>query len=96
MSSLNAGKMADLSTYKTSSTVTCVKLSSLSEASANKSALDNALSKNMTAATDLKTKINANAEFKAKLDPTTCPVDKVIAVTEETDGSFIVYVDDRA
>ncbi|MGN6486867.1 MAG: hypothetical protein ACTHLT_03460 [Devosia sp.] len=95
ISTLEAGKMADLATYKTSAAVHCVKLSSLSEASANKSAIDNALSKNATAVTDLKTKINASAEFKAKLDPTTCPVDKVIAVTEEKDGSFIVYVDDR-
>ena len=46
--------------------------------------------------TDLKAAIEANATFKAKLDPTTCPIDDVIAVTTETDGSFTVYIDDRS
>lgn len=95
MSTLNAGKMVDLSTYTATAAVNCVKLSSLSVASADASALDSALSTHSTVVTDLKAAINGNAEFKGKLDPTNCPVDDVIAVTSETDGSFTVYVDDR-
>lgn len=97
ISSLNAGKMADLTTFTATSTVNCVKVSTLeADASADAKALDNALSKSATAVTDLKTAINGNAEFKAKLGPTTCPVDDIVAVTTEADGSFTVYVDDRA
>jgi len=97
ISSLNAGKMADLTTFTATSTVNCVKVSTLkADASADAKALDNALSKSATAVTDLKTAINANAELKAKLDATTCPVDDIVAVTTEADGSFTVYVDDRA
>ena len=97
ISSLNAGKMADLSTFTATSTVNCVKVSTLKgDASADAKALDNALSKSATQVTDLKTAINAKADFKAKLDPTTCPVDDVVAVTTEADGSFTVYIDDRA
>ena len=38
ISTLNAGKMADLSTYADTAAVNCVKVSSLSEASANAAA----------------------------------------------------------
>jgi uncharacterized protein YraI len=97
ISSLNAGKMADLKTFTAASTVNCVKVSTLKgDASADATALDNALTKSATQVTDLKTAINANADLKAKLDPTTCPVDDIVAVTTEADGSFTVYVDDRA
>ena len=97
ISSLNAGKMADLATFTATSTVNCVKVSTLKgDASADATALDNALSKNAAKVTDLKAAINAKADFKAKLDPTTCPVDDVVAVTTEADGSFTVYIDDRA
>jgi hypothetical protein len=97
ISSLQAGKMADLSTFTDTATVNCVKVSTLKgDASADATALDNALSKNATAVTDLKTSINTNAAFKAKLDAATCPVDDVVAVTTEADGSFTVYIDDRA
>lgn len=96
ISSLNAGKMADVKTFTSTSTVNCVKVSTLKgDASADAKALDNALTKSATQVTDLKTAINANADLKAKLDPTTCPIDDIVAVTTETDGSFIVYIDDR-
>jgi hypothetical protein len=97
ISSLNAGKMADLTTFTATSAVNCIKVSTLKgDASADATALDNALSKSATQVTDLKAAINAKADFKAKLDPTTCPVDNVVAVTTEADGSFTVYIDDRA
>lgn len=97
ISSLNANKMADLTTFTATSTVNCVKISTLKgDASGDATALDNALSKNSAGVTSLKASIEANADLKAKLDPTTCPVDDIVAVTTEADGSFTVYVDDRA
>ena len=97
ISSLNAGKMADLTKFTDTSTVNCVKVSTLKgDASADATALDNALSKNAAQVTSLKTSINGNAALKAKLDTAKCPIDDIVAVTTEADGSFTVYVDDRA
>ena len=96
ISSLNAGKMADLATFTSTSTVNCVKVSTLKgDASADATALDNALTKNAAQITSLKTAVGANADLKAKLEAAACPIDKVVAVTTEADGSFIVYIDDR-
>lgn len=96
ISSLNAGKMADVKTFTSTSTVNCVNVSTLKgDASGDAAALDNALTKSATLVIELKAAINANADLKAKLDTATCPIDKIVAVTTEADGSFIVYVDDR-
>lgn len=96
ISSLNAGKMTDVKTFTSTSTVNCVNVSTLKgDASGDAAALDNALSKSATLVIELKTAINANADLKAKLDTATCPIDKIVAVTTEADGSYTVYVDDR-
>jgi len=96
ISSLNAGKMADLGTFTATSKVSCVKVSTLKgDASADATALDNALSKNSAQVAGLKTSIEGNADLKTKLETSSCPIDKIVAVTTETDGSFTVYVDDR-
>jgi len=96
ISSLNAGKMADLGTFTATSKVSCVKVSTLKgDASADAAALDNALSKNAGAVATLKTSIEGNADLKTKLETSSCPIDKIVAVTTEADGSFTVYVDDR-
>ena len=97
ISSLNAGKMADLTTFVATSTVNCVKVSTLKgDASADATALDNALTQNAAQVTGLKTSIEGNAALKAKLEASTCPIDDVVAITTEADGSFTVYIDDRA
>lgn len=97
ISSLNASKMADVKTFSSTSIVNCVKVSTLKgDASGDAVALDNALTKSATLVTELKAAINANADLRAKLDTTTCPIDDIVAVTTEADGSFTVYVDDRA
>ena len=96
ISSFNAGKMADLATFTSTSTVHCVKVSALKgDASADATALDKALTKNAAQVTSLKTAVGANADLKAKLEASTCPIDQVVAVTTEADGSFVVYIDDR-
>ena len=96
ISSLNAGKMADLGTFTATSMVHCVKVSTLQgDASADAAALDNALSKNAAQVASLKTSIEGNADLKTKLETSSCPIDKIVAVTTEADGSFTVYVDDR-
>lgn len=97
ISSLNSGKMADLGTYTPTSKVSCVKVSTLKgDASADLKALDNALSKNAAQVASLKTSIEGNADLKTKLETSSCPIDKIVAVTTEADGSFTVFVDDRS
>ena len=96
ISSLNSGKMADVKTFTSASTVKCVNVSTLKgDAAGDAAALDNALTKSATLVIELKTAINANADLKAKLDTATCPIEKIVAVTTEADGSYTVYVDDR-
>jgi len=96
ISSFAAGKMADLSTFSSTSTVNCVNVSALKgDASADAAALDKALTDNAAAVTTLKASVSGNAELKAKLEAAACPVDKVVAVTSGADGAFTVYVDDR-
>lgn len=96
ISTLNAGKMADLASFTPTSKVSCVKLSTLKgDASADAKALDNALSKNSATVASLKTSIEGNVDLKTKLETSSCPIDKIVAVTTEADGSFTVYVDDR-
>jgi hypothetical protein len=96
ISSFAAGKMADLSTFTSASTVNCVMVSSLKgDAATEAAALDKALTDNAAAVTTLKTSVSGNADLKAKLEASNCPIDKVVAVTSGADGAFTVYVDDR-
>ena len=95
ISSLQAGKSADLSAFSDSSTISFVTVSSL-KADADAKALDNALNKNASVVAGLKTSIDVNAALKAKIEAAGYSVDKVVAITAEADGSFVVYVDDRA
>jgi hypothetical protein len=96
ISSLNAGKMADVKTFTSASTVNCVNVSTLKDdTSGDAVSLDNALTKSATLVIELKTAIKANADLKAKLDTATCPIEEIVAVTTEVDGSYTVYVDDR-
>jgi hypothetical protein len=97
ISSFEAGKMADLTKFTPTSTVNCVKVSTLQgDASADATKLDAALTTNAAQVTSLKTAVSGNADLKAKLEASACPMDQVIAVVTETDGSFTVYIDDRA
>ena len=97
ISSFEAGKMADLSTFTATSTVNCVKVSALQgDASADAVALDKALTDNAAAVTTLKTAVSGNADLKTKLEAAACPIDNVVAVTAGADGAFTVYVDDRS
>lgn len=97
ISSLNAGKMADVKTLTSASTISCVNVSTLKDdASGDAAALDTALTKSATLVIELKTAIKANPDLKAKLDTAICPIEKIVGVTTEADGSYTVYVDDRA
>lgn len=97
ISSLQVGQSADLSTFASTSTVNCVKVSTLmADATADAAALDTAITENSAKVDSLKSTINANADLKAKLEAATCPIDDVVAATTEADGHVTVYVDDRA
>lgn len=99
VSALNSsgGASADLSAVTDSTTINIIPLSSLKgEAAANAEALDKALSEKSSDLTTLRTKIDANAALKAKLEADGHASDDVVAVTSEADGSLNVYIDDRS
>jgi hypothetical protein len=95
ISSFSAGGMADVATIGSTSTVSCVKISTLEDVSVEASALDNALTKNAAQLGSLKLAVSENADLKSKLDDLACPIDQVVAVTRAGSGSFAVYIDDR-
>jgi prophage DNA circulation protein len=102
ISSLQAGKSADLAALNSGSTVECVKVSSLkAEGSNNAQALDNAITKNRTSLDTWQTGIKAKTDLMAKIKAscgltTDVDVKDVLAIQSGTDGAFTVYFDDRA
>ncbi len=95
ISSFSAGRMADVATIGSTSTVSCVKISTLEDVSVDTTALDNALTKNAAQLGSLKLAVSENADLKAKLEDLACPINQVVAVTPAGVGSFTVYIDDR-
>lgn len=95
ISSFNAGRMADVATIGSASTVSCVKISNLEDAAVDATALDDALARNAAQLGSLKLAVGDNADLKAKLEASACPINQVVAVTPGADGSFTVYIDDR-
>lgn len=95
ISSFSAGRMADVATIGSTSTVSCVKISTLEDVSVDATELDNALAKNAAQLGSLKLAVSENADLKARLEASACPINQVVAVTTGADRSFIVYIDDR-
>lgn len=93
ISSLQAGKMADLKTITAATTVNFVKLSDI-KANGDTTALDNALKKNETGVAQLRTDVSANTFLSTKLTDGKYTADQVVAVLSETDGSITVVIDD--
>ena len=93
VTSMQADTAVDFSKFTATSTVNCVKVSTLQ---GNAAELDTALTANAAKITSLKTSIEGNADLKAKLEAQACPIEDVVAVTSGADGSFTVYIDDRA
>jgi hypothetical protein len=91
----------DLTAFTDTSTVNCVKVSTLPEDATNTAAaLDTAITANQTQLGTLHSGIQANAAFITKVqescavaefDPT-----KILGVQAEADGSYKVWLDDRA
>jgi len=93
ISSLQAGKFADLTTITATTTINFVKVSEI-KANGNTNALDNALKKNEPALGQLRTDVGANTLLAAKLTAANYTADQVVAVLAEADGSITVVIDD--
>jgi uncharacterized protein YlxW (UPF0749 family) len=101
ISTLQAGTNADLTAFNDSSTINCVKVSSMQgSADANAQALDNALDKNQDKLTTLRSSISGNTAFVDKVEASCSMPDldtnKIVAVESGASGQFTVYIDDRA
>jgi hypothetical protein len=91
----------DLAAFTDTSTVNCVKVSTLPEdATNNAAALDAAITANQQNLTTLQGSIQANAAFLAKVEQSCAVAEfdptKILGVQTEADGSFKVWLDDRA
>jgi hypothetical protein len=95
ISTLNAGKGADVASITADADVSIILLSSL-KGGGDAQALDNALEKNASAMTTLHASLESNAALKAKLDAEKIAIEDVVAVTTDTSGKVNIYVDDRA
>ncbi len=94
MSSLNATATVDLAALTEASTVNFVTVSSLTDA--DPAAIDAAVQSKADAMTSLHASIDANAALKAKLEAAGYSTDDVLAIQGGADGSFTIYIDDRA
>lgn len=83
----------DLSGFTSTSTVQFVPVDTLQGWNATK--FDSEISKKTADLTSLRSKIEANAALKSKIEAAGHEIDDVIAIDEES-GSFKVYVDNRA
>lgn len=91
----------DLTAFADTSTINCVKVSTLQEdGSNNAAALDTAVTDNQEALSSMQSAIQGNQAFLdkvmsscavAEVDPT-----KILSVEAGSDGSYTVYLDDRA
>jgi hypothetical protein len=97
MSSLNTSTDVDLTAVTDGANVTIITLSSLQgNADGESAALDQALSANAGAMTELHSSISGNAAVMAKLETEGFAAEDVVAIKSNASGSVIVYVDDRA
>jgi hypothetical protein len=83
----------NLSGFTSTSTIQFVPVDTLQGWNATK--FDAEIGKKTADLTSLRSKIEANAALKSKIEAAGHEVDDVIAIDEES-GSFKVYVDDRA
>lgn len=93
ISAIQAHKMADLSTITASSTISFALMSDV-KANGNATALDNAMKKNVDAAT-IKSNVDTNATLTEKLTTAGYTSDQVVAVIANDDGSFTVVINDQ-
>lgn len=101
ISSLGTSTAPDLTAFSDTSSVSCVKVSTLAEdGSNNAAALDSAISANQDKLSTLHSGISANQTFidrvesscaVAELDPS-----QILVVESSADGAFTVWIDDRA
>jgi hypothetical protein len=101
ISKLPAVTAPDLTAFNDSSTINCVKVSTLTEdGSNNAAALDAAVTENQQALSTMQSSIQGNQAFLDKVQ-SSCAVAsvepaKILAVESGADGAFTVYLDDRA
>jgi hypothetical protein len=94
ISTLQSGASVDVGTLGATN-VNVVTMSSI-KANGNTTALDNALKKNSTSVTKLRSDIALNTALAAKIKAAGYTTDQVIAVKSGADGAVTIYVDDRS
>ena len=87
--------MPDFTVFSQTTVISVVGVTTI-KATGNTTALDNALTKNQDCITSLRAKVAANAILAAQIQAAGFTTDKVVAVVLDTNGSYIVYIDDRA
>jgi prophage DNA circulation protein len=102
ISGLQTFKAPDLAAFTSSSTVECVKVSSLkAEGNNNAQALDNAIDKNQTMLSSWQTGLESKTDLLGKIK-TSCglsadvEVEDILFIESGANNQFIVYFDDRA
>lgn len=101
ISNLRTSADVDLSAYNDTSTVNCVKVSSLKgEAGADATALDNAISASGDQLATLRGNVQANADLMADIEAS-CGIadvslEDILSIESGANGMFTVYIDDRA
>lgn len=101
IATLQAGSTPDLTAFTDTSTINCVKVSTLSEDGANNAAaLDSAVSMNQDKLTSLHSSIEANSAFMTKVESSCAVADldvnNILAVEGDATAGFTVYLDDRS
>lgn len=93
MSSLNGNvdTAAEIQAMTDVSNVNVVKVSDLAQGN-NQVAVNNAISKNAEATTELQTAIEANSALKAELDQQSVDVSSIVAADVGADGQLTVFV----
>ena len=101
ISGLQTFKAPDLTAFNSSSTVECVKVSSLkAEGNNNAQALDNAIDKNQAMLTSWQTGLESKTDLMGKIK-TSCgltadvEVEDILFIKSGTNNQFTVYFDDR-
>jgi hypothetical protein len=94
ISTLQSGASVDVGTLGATN-VNVVTMSSI-KANGNTTALDNALKKNSTSVTKLRSDIALNTALAAKIKAAGYTTDQVIAVKSGAGGAVTIYVDDRS
>jgi hypothetical protein len=101
VSTVETGSIPDLTTFTASSTIDCVKVSTLQESTPeNVGALETAVKAAQEKLAALRTEISGNTALLDKIK-TSCgmpdlDVDTVVTLQGGEGGQFTVYVDDRA